>query len=292
MPADARELLDGYDSAVDQALSKMGGPPKESDEPVESARPALRSVEDEGDPGDEQVEDATAEEADPVADQARQRVERATAERERISAEVQSRSLARAQRYSDFLDDVENNPAFRDHILKFWPEEQGGAPAAAPQRAAEEEDPLAGYDEKDRNALSKYHDRREQAMLRKIEQLLAPFQSQLVQSAAEREFADLTKEHPDWESLADRKQLRALREQFPNMSLLAAYKLASYDKVRGKISNADRQLATVKDVLSRKAPAESQPRRHVRVEKREMNFDEGFDRAYAQAKAAFGTPGR
>lgn len=290
MPAETRALAESFDSAVDKALSSMGQAPDPTDspEPVEAAPvKGEEATEPEGD-------EAAPTTVDPEADLARQRVERARAAREKIESDANAHRAARVEKYGDFLADIEGNPSLRDHILKFWNQEPSAGPGPGPVGPVEkpEDDPLAGYDERDRKALQSYHDRREQALLQKIQQIVAPFQEQLTQGAADREIGDLGKDYPDWEKWVSRKELAEIRQQFPQLSLKAAYRIAAFDQVRGRVSNADRQMAKVRDVLDRKQPAESQPRRHVKVEKRETSFDEGFDRAYAQAKAAWGSPGR
>lgn len=294
---EAREVVDHFDAAMDQALEKL---PVPKDFAVESneggpSRPALRTVaKAAGGAVDESAADGEAADAadDPVAAQIRQRLVQQAAAKEKAEAERTTRSSDQVNRYADFIKDVETNPALRDHILKFWQGDQISAPAQPQQAPQVEDDPLAGYAEQDRKALSSYIERREAKLLQQIQQIVAPFHEQLTESAASREFSDLAKAYPDWETWTTKKELAEIRQQFPNMNLVAAFRLTGFDKVRAKVSNATRQMATVKDVLSRQAPAESQPRRHVRVDKREMSFDEGFEKAYAQVKAAVGSPGR
>jgi hypothetical protein len=288
-PQGRKGLLDDFDAAFNNALTGAGMDPQggpEQDVPRD-LRP-LKRVDPEPDAGDPEGN------ADPVAAAAHARVEQDAAARGQAQTAQQGRMSKRVERFGQFLDDVESNPALRDHILKFWhgDNQQAAAHEARQSPGPEEDDPLAEYDEKDRTALNRYYDRREQTLLRKIEQIVAPFQEQMVTSAAEREFATLQEKHPDWQKWTDKKELAEIRGQFPNLSLLAAYKIASHDRVRAKVVNADRQMAVVKDVLARKAPAESQPRRHVKVDKREMSWDEAFEKAYSQVRAVGGLPGR
>lgn len=281
-----------YDAAFDRAAAEIGAPPDaEAPEPRtrEASEPApskLRAV------TRDDVDDTGAEsDSDPVA----VRLQEKLAKEEQTAAQAKTfaeqRDIERVKKHRDFLDDVENNQALRQHILEFW--NKGAGPAQRP--AAEEpgeDDPLAEYDEKDRSALSRLLERHEQKLLAHFEQMFSPVRDQFAKSAADQEFATLREEAPDWEKWAKPEELKAVRGQFPGLSLTAAYRIVSQPKIRAQVQNADRQMAKVSDVLSRKAPAESQPRRHVKVDKREASWEDGFDKAYAQMKAAFGTPGR
>lgn len=272
---ESRELAVGFEEAVGQAMAEIGAPPDQASEANDeddgtreaSAPPApqLRAVKDE------------PEEAKP-------------AQPERAVDPKQERLVSRAQKYGEFLDDIENNAALRKHIESFW------APKDEAPKQAADDDPLAEYDEKDRSALSKLLERHEQKMLSRFDEALAPFREQMAAQHATQEFSVLDKEHPDWKTHASKEDLAEVRKQFPGLTLLAAYRMTGLPKelaaVRAHVTNADRQVAKVGEVLKRKHPAESTPRRHVKVEKPALSFEDGFELAYARAKAAFGTPGR
>ncbi len=271
MGAETRDLANGWDAAVDQALAQAGTPAPEvaegAREASEPGAPALRTIR-----------------SDPEASAP---VKPTVAQVPAADAGL----IDRAKKYNEFLTDVERNPALRQHILAFW--NGNGAP---PQQTAEpqrEDDPLEGYHEQDRTALSKLLEQRDKMWEQRLEAAVAPFKEQLAQTEAQREIASLAEEAPDWKEWASREELAAVRAQFPTLSLTAAFRIVSQPKIRASINKADRQLATVRNVINRAQPAESQPRRHVKVEKPAMTYDEAFDQALARAKASsVGTPGR
>lgn len=287
-----REAVRDFDAAVDQAMSSLGEPPEADESASDGGRdaseptaPQLRAV-------PEQDQPAGDGEPDQGAELARQRIEREEQQRQQAQQGDVDRHAVRGRKYADFLDDIENNAGLRDYIRGYWEQQQRGQPAAPQQAQQGDDDPLEGYDDRDRAALNKLWEQRERRILSQMEQMLKPFHEQAAQHAAEREYAALAKEYPDWEQHASRQDLAGIRQQFPDVSLIGAFRMAAFDRVRAKNAKTDRQLAKVGDVINRRPPAESQPRRHVKVDKREMSWDEAFDKAWSQAKAAFGTPGR
>lgn len=273
-----RELSAGFDNAVDEAMAKMGQPQADpGDETAPGEREAsdppaatLRAVK-------RDVEPAPADPPD-----TRQ------ADREAARAQEQEqRYLSRGKKFDEFLTDLEQNPALRQHVMGFWNQPGTREDAKPPPK-----DPLADYDPRDRQAISELLEQRDQKWMQVLEQRLAPFTERLERDAASQELSELAKEDPDWEKLVTREELKAARSQFPGLSAIAAYRLVSQPKLRANKGNADRQVAKVRDVINRAHPAESQQKRHVKVEKREMAWDEAFDAAYSKIKASSGSPGR
>lgn len=287
MPAaeEKRDLMAEYDSAFDRAVSQAGESPVDDGEPQgrEASDPtpvALRAVA-------EQDPEAAVSDDDPVAAKLRERLARDEERTKQTRDASLQRSLDRVQKHGDFLDDIESNAALRQHILEFW---NKGDIQRDQSEPPQNDDPLADYDEKDRSALSKLLERHEAKLMARMEQMFEPVRDQFARSAADHELTTLKDEAPDWETWAKPEELKAVRAQFPGLSLTAAYRIVSQPRIRARVSRADKQMAKVSDVLSRKAPAESQPRRHVKVDKRETSWDDAFDKAYAQMKAAFGQP--
>lgn len=271
-----------FDAAVDLALDQVPLPENLAGEPEQ---PADASGDESLTPSAPHLRAVKGEEPEP---------EDAPAQPEKPADPREERSRQRAQKYADFLDDIENNPALRKHVMSFWDGPQSG-PEKPPADPADD-DPLAEYDERDRSAIAKALERQEQKFQAILAQALAPFQEQMAEASASREFETLTKEHPDWKKYASKEDLAEARKSFPGLTLLAAYRMTGLTKelaaVRAHVSNADRQMAKVGEVLKRKHPADTTPRRHVKVEKPAVSWDEGFETAYARKKAAFGTPGR
>lgn len=280
---DSREAALGFDEAVDAALANIPVPEELAGEDVGG------------------VDDGTRDASSPTAPQLRAvkdepEAEAAPAEAPKTSADPRTeRAQKRGEKYSDFLDDLEANPALRRHVMAFWGPGEESQPGK-PQPAVEDDDPLAGYDEQDRNALTRAMAKQEKKFEAILAQALAPFQEQMAHAAASQEFESLSREHPDWKKFASKEDLADVRAKIPGLSLLAAYRMTGLVKeladVRAHVSNADRQVAKVSEVLKRKHPAESTPRRHVKVEKREVDYDDAFELAYARKKAASGSPGR
>lgn len=276
-----RELAAGFDNAVDEAMAKMG--PPQGDSGDEHA-PGEREASDPPPAALRSVKPAAEEPvAEPPADT------RLQDRREAAAREQDQRYLARGKKFDEFLNDIEQNPALRQHVMSFW-DPQGGAQARpAP---VEKKDPLAGYHPEDRAAISALLEERDRVWEQRLEQRLAPFTERLERDAATQEFTNLAKEDPEWETYATREELKAVRGQFPALSLVAAYRLVSQPKLRAGTKTADRQVAKVRDVINRAQPAESQQKRHVKVEKQGMAWDDAFDTAYSKIKASSGSPGR
>jgi hypothetical protein len=120
------------------------------------------------------------------------------------------RYLDRGKRFNDFLNDVETNPALKQHILAFWNGE--AARAAQPDPV---EDPLDGYDERDRKALSKLLEQNNKQWEAKLEAAVAPFKEQLAQAVASREFEALSTEDPNWKTWVTPDELKGWTRRVP-----------------------------------------------------------------------------
>lgn len=308
MPGIQKEaVVVDFDAAVDQALAKMpsqdagadDAPAEGSREASEPGAPALRSLRSAED------EDASADAGDPVAARLKERLAADDRAQQAAATHDERRHLERGKRYAEFLDECERDPLVRDlnlarwdpdarrRVMDRWEQEEAPAPARGAARPAKD-DPLADYDERDRTAISRLLEQRDQMWEQRLAKEFAPFREQAAAQEAAREIQVLAAEAPDWKDWAKPEELKAVRAEFPGLSLTAAYRIVSQPKIRASINKADRQMATVRNVIERARPAESLPKRHVKVEKPAMNYDEAFDQALARVKAASAgsTPGR
>lgn len=275
-----RDVAAGFDTAVDAAIAKMGQP---QGDPGDEAAPGEREASEPPPAGLRAVKREPEVETPPA--------DTRLADREAARAqEAEQRYLQRGKKFDEFLTDLEQNPALRKHVMGFW--DQPGTREDQRTQEPAPKDPLADYDPRDRQAISELLEQRDKQWEARLEQRMAPLVERFERDLAAQEFSNLAKEDPEWEKYATREELKTVRSQFPALSLTAAYRIVSQPKLRANQGTADRQVAKVRDVINRAQPAESQQKKHVKVEKREMNWEEAFDAAYSKIKASSGSPGR
>lgn len=129
--------------------------------------------------------------------------------------EQRAQGLGAASQFADVAVDLSRHPELREHVRQWY------ASKAAPQQAAQPQDPLAGIleDPNDLKIVNAIRSALKQEFQQELDRRIQPVENERQAMAALREEQEFLRDHPDWQEYVSPQDLMRLKEIRPNEHL-------------------------------------------------------------------------